>query len=188
MSRFHTFIKELPKGKGAHPELPPGTIGQFDAHRIAGWRKVDGAPIDHVDPTLRREAVEVLRAAFREKGPLVAEAMKSPIWHLRGGMTVRNTLRSSGYTEARLGVANLDDIYQELAREAIELGPRPATRRAAGFFRLLWGWALRRLAAGMYRLRRRLAPGTATEAPPPPPPLTGDESAEAPKPLRGRWS
>lgn len=195
--RYYTFIKEAPVGKGAHPQVVPGTIGQFAAVTIAGWRKVDGRPVDHLEPRVRQEAIEVLRAAFRRNHQEIARAMENPMWHLQGGMTVRNTLRAAGYGEVRMGVANLDDVYQDLAREAIRLGPRPVTRRLAGLYRLLKRWGLRRLAARLDRWRSRLPPSpgpyrlTAAEpppiGPPPPPPLTGDEPEDPPRPPRPRF-
>lgn len=47
-------------------------------------------------------------------------------WHFYGGMQLRNHLRDGGFTEDGLGVMNLDDVYIDLIREAVERMDEPA--------------------------------------------------------------
>lgn len=41
------------------------------------------------------------------------------MWHFRGGMNVRNALRTGGFGETELGVENLDDHYIGIVEDAV---------------------------------------------------------------------
>jgi hypothetical protein len=63
-----------------------------------------------IEPDARRRILVALQS-----NP--GEVMSS----FRLGMSVRNTLRSGGFTEESLGVSNLDDVWYELLEAAVRL-------------------------------------------------------------------
>lgn len=84
-----------------------------------------------MDPDLRREVVEFLRAWLPEQAAQVYREMmdRDPVnWsrdpHFAGGIIVEHALRGNGLTEQALGVPDLEALWPGLLEEALrEEGP-----------------------------------------------------------------
>jgi hypothetical protein len=90
--------------------------------KILGDETIDTGPVsrtfDEASMFLARsiaaEAKDRLRAAVSQSSNDVRSSF-------RLGMSVRNTLRSAGFTEAALGVPNLDDVWYEILKAALRI-------------------------------------------------------------------
>ena len=87
------------------------------------------------NPILKKEMVEYLDDLLHEKdksyiNDLIKKypekwsthlsSSSNQTFHLRGGMVVRNLLRDAGFTEDKIGIANLDNVYVSLLEEVIK--------------------------------------------------------------------
>ena len=84
--------------------------------------------LNSLDPELRGKMVAALRSLFHGTTTTkqIRELISSdplgwaPPLHYYWGMAVRNALRDLGYTEAAIGIENLDDIWVGLVELAVK--------------------------------------------------------------------
>ena len=96
-------------------------------------KKQRARTVAEMDPRLRQEAVDFLRAWLPERvksvyRTLIEEGPES--WrahpHFAGGVIVDHVFRGNGLTEEALGVEDLNQVWPELLRLALSSEPPPS--------------------------------------------------------------
>lgn len=92
-------------------------------HDILGDEELDlGTVPRSIHDAVQFLAKTISRDAKRRLRTEIVEGRKDDLQlSLKLGMSVRNTLRSAGFTEAALGIANLDDVWFDLLERALLL-------------------------------------------------------------------